>query len=145
NVRPRAYIALADIPSAIRKLTRRLDDLRDLEPGFDSDHLGTARVIANKVNTTIEEVFGDDTQEAKRFHVDRLSFWSSFEDERIDASNRGRNRAIACYRIASREVGRCRRGCKRKNAARLPRARTPFGNCSRREQALPRWSPLQRR
>jgi hypothetical protein len=40
NFPPRAYIALADIPSAIRKLTRRLDELKGLAPEPDADLFG---------------------------------------------------------------------------------------------------------
>jgi uncharacterized protein (TIGR02391 family) len=100
NTRPRAYISLAEIPSAIRKLTRRLSELRQLVPEPDADLVGIAKVAANKVNATIEEVFGDDTQEAKSFHVDRLSFWTTFEEEKIAAFNRGRDRAIALIEAA---------------------------------------------
>jgi hypothetical protein len=47
NVRPRAYISLAEIPTALRKLTRRLDELRNLEePKSDTDFLGLSRQIA---------------------------------------------------------------------------------------------------
>ena len=70
SVRPRAHIGLSDIPSAIRKLTRRLEDLEEFASvGRDTDLFGTAKVISAKINETVEDVFGDDTQEAKRFSV----------------------------------------------------------------------------
>jgi uncharacterized protein (TIGR02391 family) len=100
NVRPRAYIALSNIPSAIRKLTRRLNELRDLASEPDTDFAGVAKVVATKVNATIEEVFGEDTQEAKDFHIDRLSLWSVHPSERIEAFERGRDRAIALIQAA---------------------------------------------
>jgi uncharacterized protein (TIGR02391 family) len=100
NFPPRAYIALADIPSAIRKLTRRLDELKGLAPPPDADLLGIAKVVANKVNTTVDEVFGEDTQEARNFHIDRLSFWTNLESKKVEAFNRGRDRAIASIEAA---------------------------------------------
>lgn len=66
---PRANVALANIPSAIRKLTRRLNELKELAPERDADLSGIARVVANKVNATIDEVFGEDTAEAKVFRI----------------------------------------------------------------------------
>src|SRR5260221_804702 len=97
---PRAYIALADIPSAIRKLTRRLTELRELVPEPDADLFGIARVVANRVNATLDEVFGEDTAEARDFRIDRLWFWTNFEPEKVEAFNRGRDRAIALVKAA---------------------------------------------
>jgi uncharacterized protein (TIGR02391 family) len=100
NFPPRAYIALADIPSAIRKLTRRLDELKGLAPQPDADLLGIAKVVANKVNTTIDEVFGEDTQEARNFRIDSPSFRTNLESEKVEAFNRSRDRAIASIEAA---------------------------------------------
>jgi uncharacterized protein (TIGR02391 family) len=101
NVRPRAYILLAAIPNALRKLTRRLDELRSLEePKPDTDFMGLSTLIADKINTTIEEVFGDDTAEAHRFHVDRLWFLTNVSSKRIEEFCRGRDRAIAVIEAA---------------------------------------------
>ena len=97
---PRVYISLAEIPSAIRKLTRRLNEFKEQAPGPDADFSGIARVLANKANATIEEVFGLGTQEARSFHIDRLSFWSGYKDEKVAAFNRGRDRAIALIEAA---------------------------------------------
>ena len=47
---PRANVALADIPSAIQKLTRRLNELKGLRPEPNADLLGIAKLVANKVN-----------------------------------------------------------------------------------------------
>jgi uncharacterized protein (TIGR02391 family) len=99
NARPRAYIALANIPSGIRKLSRRVDELKELAVTRDSDLLGIAKVVANKANATIEDVFGDDTAEAKSFHIDRLSFWS-MEHDKVETFNRARNRAIGLLEAA---------------------------------------------
>jgi hypothetical protein len=101
NLRPRAYISLAEIPTALRKLTRRLDELRNLEgPKPDTDFVGLSRLIADRINTTIEEVFGDDTAEARRFQVDRLSFLTNVPSKRVEEFCRGRDRAIAVIEAA---------------------------------------------
>jgi uncharacterized protein (TIGR02391 family) len=101
NVRPRAYISLAEIPTALRKLTRRLDELRNLEePKSDTDFLGLSRQIADRINTTVEEVFGDDTAEAHRFRIDRLSFLTDHPKKKVEAFNRGRARAMALIEAA---------------------------------------------
>jgi uncharacterized protein Ymh len=101
NVRPRAYILLAAIPNALSKLTRRLDELRSLEePKSDTDFMGLSRLIADKINTTIEEVFGDDTAEAHRFRVDRLWFLTNVSSKRIEEFCGGRDRAIAVIEAA---------------------------------------------
>jgi hypothetical protein len=96
NVRPRAYISLAEIPTALHKLTRRLDELRNLqEPNPDTDFVGLSRLIADRINTTIEEVFGDDTAMARRFQVDRLFFLTNVPSKRVEEFCRGRDHAIA--------------------------------------------------
>jgi uncharacterized protein (TIGR02391 family) len=101
NVRPRAYISLAEIPTALRKLTRRLDELRNLEePKPDTDFVGLSRLTADRINITIEEVFGDDTAEARRFQVDRLSFLTNVPSKRVEEFCRGRDRAIAVIEAA---------------------------------------------
>jgi|SRR6516162_1110207 hypothetical protein len=100
NTQPRAYVALADIPSGIRKLSRRVDELKELAVTRHSDFLSIAKVVATKVNATIEEVFGHDTAEASSFHIDQLSFWSRVEHDKVEAFNRGRNRAIALLETA---------------------------------------------
>jgi uncharacterized protein (TIGR02391 family) len=105
EIRPRANIPLTDIPLAIRKLTRRLNELRELTaPEPDADVSGMARVLANKVNATIEEVFGEDTAEARDFHVDRLWFQITYApaswSEKVEVFNRGRDRSIASITAA---------------------------------------------
>jgi uncharacterized protein (TIGR02391 family) len=101
NFRRRAYIAPSDIPSAIRKLTRRLNELKNLEePAPDADFLGLSRLIADRINTTVEEVFGDDTAEAHRFHIDRLSFLTNLPNKKVESFNGGRARAMALIEAA---------------------------------------------
>jgi hypothetical protein len=100
SVRPRAHIGLSDIPSAIRKLTRRLEDLEKLaSAGRDTDLFGIAKVISTKINETVEDVFGDDTQEAKRFSVRLSSFLIGGHPE-IEGFHKGRTRAIGLIRTA---------------------------------------------
>jgi uncharacterized protein (TIGR02391 family) len=103
NVRPRAYISLADIPSAIRKLTRRLNQLEELPPiNADTDLTGLANEIATKVNATIDDVFEEDTQEAKTFHISPFSFLGggSHPSERVRAFNKTLSRTIAMLKVA---------------------------------------------
>jgi uncharacterized protein (TIGR02391 family) len=63
-----------------------------------------AKVVASKVNATIEEVFGEDTAEARDFRVDQLSFLVTYGPtswgEKVAAFNRGRDRAIASVTTA---------------------------------------------
>jgi len=51
-------------------------------------------------STLIDEVFGEDTAEAKDFRIDRVSFWTNYEPEKVEAFNRGRDRAIALVKAA---------------------------------------------
>jgi hypothetical protein len=61
--RSRAKIPAARIPSSIEKLKRRLAELAD--PEFrQHDVFGEAKITANRVNATIDDVFGVDSVEA---------------------------------------------------------------------------------
>jgi uncharacterized protein (TIGR02391 family) len=62
--------------------------------------VGLSKLIADRINTTVEEVFGDDTAEAHRFHIDRLSFFTNVANEKVEQFNRGRDRAIALVEAA---------------------------------------------
>jgi hypothetical protein len=102
---PRAVISLAAIPGAIRKLTRRLDELLALEaPSPETDLFGSADLIANRANATIDKIFGQGTADAMGFRVDRYWFTLSYGpagwDEKVEGFARGRNRAIACMKAA---------------------------------------------
>jgi hypothetical protein len=61
-------------------------------------------IQANKVNATIDQVFGDDTAEAKEFRVDPIlafgDFYVATWDELVKNFNRGRDRAIASISAA---------------------------------------------
>jgi uncharacterized protein (TIGR02391 family) len=103
--RPRADISAVAIPVALRKLTRRLAELREineLEP--DADRYGMSGIIANKINAAIEDVFGVGTAEAKDFHIEKGWFVPSFgpttSQEQIAIFMRGRDRAIAILQAA---------------------------------------------
>jgi uncharacterized protein (TIGR02391 family) len=100
NRRPRANISRAAIPSAIRKLTRRLSELLELEaPKPHADISGMATLIANKINATIDEVFGQGTADAKDFWIDRywfaLSYGPSSWEEKAERFAQGLDRSIA--------------------------------------------------
>jgi uncharacterized protein (TIGR02391 family) len=92
--RPRAKISPAAVPSAVRKLNRRLNQLREIER-FDEkfDFFGMAKIQADKVNAVINDVFGTETAEAIDFRVKHEWF------HRMGASAEdfvyGRNRTIA--------------------------------------------------
>jgi uncharacterized protein (TIGR02391 family) len=103
-VHPRSDISLSEIPFAIRKFKRRLEELQNIsERQGKVDRFGTAKIIANKINATTDDVFGEGTAEAKDFHID----WGWFilpapgtPADLIEAFMRGRDRAIAVVQAA---------------------------------------------
>lgn len=81
---PRADLSALNIRAAIKKLERRQNELNErsrapYDPRRDG---GDAKILANSVNATIDEIFGVGTADAKDFEIRQSSFWSS----RIDAS-----------------------------------------------------------
>jgi len=90
----------ADVPSAIRKLTRRLNELEQLKPEPNADFSRIATVVVNRLNATVDEVFGEDTKEAFDFHIDRLSFLTTYQDQKVGVFNLGRDRAISLIKAA---------------------------------------------
>ena len=66
----RSNISFGAIPSALQKLNRRLTELNELgtlEPKDDISH--TSKLIADKVNATLDEVFGQNTVDADEFWI----------------------------------------------------------------------------
>jgi uncharacterized protein (TIGR02391 family) len=103
--RPRADISTSEIPSALRKLARRMAELRGitaLEP--DADRHGMSLIIANTVNATVDDVFGAGTADAKDFYVDKGWFTPSHAptswEEKCERFMRGRDRTIAIIQAA---------------------------------------------
>jgi uncharacterized protein (TIGR02391 family) len=96
--RPRSTISLRAIPSAIEKLKRRLAELNEGEPPTIGDDIsGMAKRMANKINATLDEVFGQGTEDAADFEISSQSFVTISNDwgEKIAYFLRGRDRAIA--------------------------------------------------
>jgi hypothetical protein len=96
---PRSNISLGKIPSAIQKLNRRLTELRTEpkpHPGEDINLAGT--LIANKINATLDEVFGQDTADARDFWIEAGWFrvLSMDWEEKVQGFVRGRERTIKC-------------------------------------------------
>jgi uncharacterized protein (TIGR02391 family) len=83
TLRPRAKISTAQIPAAIRKLTRRIDELEEIERIEDAggDFYGAAKIIANKVNATIDDIFGTESAEAIDFRIKYQWFTSQWETD----------------------------------------------------------------
>jgi uncharacterized protein (TIGR02391 family) len=76
---PRADVLLSKVPSAIAKLERRIQELTASQPPNDGDDIsGSALLIANKVNATIEEIFGTNTADRRDFYIDKAWFTPSF-------------------------------------------------------------------
>jgi hypothetical protein len=76
---PRADISLGKIPSAVAKLERRLRELAEVRPPNEGDDIfGSALLIANKVNATVEDIFGNDTADRRDFYIDKAWFTPSF-------------------------------------------------------------------
>jgi uncharacterized protein (TIGR02391 family) len=76
---PRAAIPLGKIPAAIVKLERRLQELAEIQPPDEGDDtVGSALLIANKVNATVEDIFGGDTADRRDFYIDKGWFTPSF-------------------------------------------------------------------
>ncbi len=74
---PRAELSPAEIPGAIRKLDRRLEELtkRAQEPYHPETDSNDARLISNSINATMEEIFGVGTADAKDFKIYPNWFW----------------------------------------------------------------------
>jgi uncharacterized protein (TIGR02391 family) len=94
---PRATISLSAIPLALQKLNRRLGELEGekvLEEG-KTDIPGLITLMTNKINATIDDVFGVGTAEAADFWVESSSFrgFSANWGDRVEAFNRGLKRA----------------------------------------------------
>ena len=76
---PRADIPLSKIPPAIAKLERRLQEIAEARlPNEGEDTFGSALLIANKVNATVEDIFGTDTADRADFYIDKGWFTPSF-------------------------------------------------------------------
>jgi hypothetical protein len=79
--RPRANVPLSAIPSALRKLKRRLEEIEALPTPMErTDIAGVAHVLANKVNATIDDVFGVGSR-ASRACIGGLIRFSAEVDE----------------------------------------------------------------
>ena len=70
------------IPTAIKKLERRIADLRAAAPTSKDDLSSTVESLCTKVNNTLADVFGLDTVEydradvfQSRFYVPRVVAW----------------------------------------------------------------------
>jgi hypothetical protein len=101
----RAVLSLGSIPAAVRKLRRRLEELRDISSlEHESDLGGLALILANKMNATIDDVLGSDTADAHDFQVNRnwfLPSWGPLDwEQRLKIFMRGRDRAIAQIKAA---------------------------------------------
>lgn len=103
--RRRAEIPVEDISDAIAKLRHRMEDVKNISlPGPGGDFSAVARAVATKVNATYDDVFGQDTIEAKEGQVSYHSFivrWSpsTWEDE-VETFNLARGRVIAGLQAA---------------------------------------------
>jgi hypothetical protein len=92
-------LASADIPSAIRKLTRRVEDLEELASvDANADFSGIVQTICAKVNQTLEDVFGRGTSEVDRYFIATSSFFAG--TGKLDAFHRARTRAIGLIKGA---------------------------------------------
>jgi uncharacterized protein (TIGR02391 family) len=79
-------------------LKRRLGELNEVKPKMGDDLIGMAKFIANKINATVDEVFGQGTEDAADFEISNQWFvvFSDNWQDRIQGFLRGRDRAIAC-------------------------------------------------
>jgi hypothetical protein len=100
--RPRSTISLRAIPSAIQKLNRRLTELNEVEsPKAGDDINGMAMLIANEINATLDDVFGQGTQDAADFEISTMFAGVSPKwEDKVFNFVRGRDRAIACLKAA---------------------------------------------
>jgi hypothetical protein len=97
------------IPSGIRKLSKRLNELREIgsiDP--DDDRAGMALILANEINATVDDVFGQETAEAKDFRIDKNWFTPSYGptnwDVKAETFLRARDRAIAVVQAAIKRL-----------------------------------------
>jgi uncharacterized protein (TIGR02391 family) len=99
----RSSISLGAIPSALNKLNRRLTELNEVgTPEFKDDISHMSKLIADKVNATLDDVFGQNTVDADEFWIQYSWFQAMTTnwEERKKGFVRGRERAIACVRGA---------------------------------------------
>jgi len=73
-----ANLQAIDLPKAIKKLEQRIDEIRDLpSPTTDDGEIGRqAHFISEKVNSTYDNIYGADTVEANKAHIDKADFYS---------------------------------------------------------------------
>jgi uncharacterized protein (TIGR02391 family) len=103
----RANISISAIPSAIRKLKRRLDDVErvDLATAMD-DSTASASLLCNKVNATIDEVFGNRAADVSDFTIEAkwfLPYWGAAtptREERLEIFKRGQRRTMDVIKAA---------------------------------------------
>ena len=73
---PRATVSASQVPAGIRKLTSRGKSVSSTPI---TDHYGQAKIIANKINATLDDVFAEGTAETSDFQVDKgwFTFFNS--------------------------------------------------------------------
>jgi uncharacterized protein (TIGR02391 family) len=81
--RPRATVSVGSIPTAIKKLQRRLSELEAVTTNLRIDLFGDAQRLVNAANATVDEVFGEGSSDARDFHLNSQWFsgggWSTSE------------------------------------------------------------------
>lgn len=81
-----ANISLSDLPEAVRKLNRRLEEVRAASPRNEDEISTLAQTIVDKVNATFSEIYGPDTVEYAENRASDSGFYPmvfpcSFSDE----------------------------------------------------------------
>lgn len=103
----RASIVLSKIPSNIKKLRRRLEAIEQI-PSLSSttDLYGLIDRVVADANSTIDEVFGHKTVDARDFYSDASWFsgWSDEWDQIFSRFNTGLNRTKECLKAAIRRL-----------------------------------------
>jgi uncharacterized protein (TIGR02391 family) len=93
SVPPRIKLSLKDIPAAVKKLERRLIELKGLRLYGDMDWFGEAARIVASVNATIDEVFGQGTADASDFRVNSRWFVTYDAQEQVRKFGQGLDRS----------------------------------------------------
>jgi len=104
EIQRHATISTAQLPAAIQKLRRRLEDVKATTPNTQDEISACAYTIADKVNATFRDVYGAGTVEANEATLKASNFFSmagltSFH-ERLNHFNKVRNRVLARIQAA---------------------------------------------
>lgn len=91
--RPRVKLPLKDIPASVKKLERRLSELKGVRVTGNMDWGGEAMRLVASVNATIDDAFGQGTADAFDFRVTARWFTTYAAQEKMNKFRQGLDRS----------------------------------------------------